>query len=193
MFQAANRPVVSIAPAYSPRIESQILIPVGDAHREEVLVRIPGRKRRSGVIVICDGKVALIRRERGKSLFYVLPGGRMEPGESAEETAIREAREELGLDVTLTRLAAVYAGRWGSHYYFMAQVMGGEFGTGNGPEFSPDRNPRLGTYTPVWVPLEELHAHKILPIRLVRAIAWHKLDERVAPVLVVDRPTPARR
>jgi 8-oxo-dGTP diphosphatase len=46
------------------------------------------------------GLLLLIRRgqEPGRGLWS-LPGGRCEPGESAAETAVREVREETGLDV----------------------------------------------------------------------------------------------
>ncbi len=40
-----------------------------------------------------------------------LPAGYLEPGESAEEGALRETREEVGLAVDLTALAGVYSSR----------------------------------------------------------------------------------
>ncbi|MEP7168617.1 MAG: NUDIX hydrolase [Bacteroidota bacterium] len=38
-----------------------------------------------------------------------LPGGIMDDGETIEQTAVREAKEETGLDVELTRLIGVYS------------------------------------------------------------------------------------
>jgi ADP-ribose pyrophosphatase YjhB (NUDIX family) len=40
-----------------------------------------------------------------------LPAGYLEPGESAEEGALREAREEAGLEVELVELVGVYTSR----------------------------------------------------------------------------------
>lgn len=53
-----------------------------------------------GTILECDGKIVLIRRERepGKGKLD-LPGGFTDPGETAEEGARREIKEELKIDV----------------------------------------------------------------------------------------------
>lgn len=48
------------------------------------------------------GRLLLVRRanEPGRGLWS-LPGGRVEPGESAEQALVREVREETGLLVTV--------------------------------------------------------------------------------------------
>ncbi|MDP4097204.1 NUDIX domain-containing protein [Paenibacillus sp. P96] len=48
-------------------------------------------------IYICNGQV-LGARSHGKGLYY-LPGGKREPGESDEETLIREIKEELSVHI----------------------------------------------------------------------------------------------
>lgn len=51
-------------------------------------------------------KVLLTRRtDNGQ---WCLPGGGMDPGESAAEACIREVKEETGLDVSVTKLIAIY-------------------------------------------------------------------------------------
>jgi ADP-ribose pyrophosphatase YjhB (NUDIX family) len=60
----------------------------------------------AGAVVRDDeGRVLLVLRanepSRGR---WSLPGGRIEPGESAEQAAAREVREETGLDVTVGAL-----------------------------------------------------------------------------------------
>jgi 8-oxo-dGTP pyrophosphatase MutT (NUDIX family) len=56
---------------------------------------------RGSVVIIEDGKVALIERMKNGNHYYVFPGGGVEKGETPEQTAIREAFEELGVTVKI--------------------------------------------------------------------------------------------
>ncbi|GAA2123948.1 NUDIX hydrolase [Glycomyces algeriensis] len=60
------------------------------------------------VVVFYDGNVLLV--ERGKAPFKgckVFPGGHVEPHETAKDAAVRELREETGLDLHPDALRAV--------------------------------------------------------------------------------------
>ena len=59
-----------------------------------------------GCIFNDRGEVLLQRR--GDSSKWGFPGGAVEPGETPEMTAVREAKEETGLDVCAGRLIGVY-------------------------------------------------------------------------------------
>jgi 8-oxo-dGTP pyrophosphatase MutT (NUDIX family) len=77
------------------------------------------------VILDDRGRVLLVKHSYGE-LNWELPGGRGEPRESAEETARREAREEVGLELEMGRLAGVY---WepeihAHHFVFEARASG---------------------------------------------------------------------
>jgi len=56
-----------------------------------------------GWLHVQDGRLLGVRT-RGRNRFY-LPGGKPEPGETEEETLIREVGEELGLRLTDVRPA----------------------------------------------------------------------------------------
>jgi len=57
----------------------------------------PLRHRSAGAVVIHDGRCLLLRRGRAWSF----PKGHVEPGETAEDAALREVREETGLEIAL--------------------------------------------------------------------------------------------
>jgi ADP-ribose pyrophosphatase YjhB (NUDIX family) len=59
------------------------------------------------VAVIHDEKILLTKREDFE--VWCLPSGGVEDGESLAEAAIRETKEETGIDVELTRLVGVYS------------------------------------------------------------------------------------
>jgi 8-oxo-dGTP diphosphatase len=65
-----------------------------------------------GVLLVRNGSVLLARRaHEPRRDAWGIPAGFMEYGEHPEATAVREALEETGLDVKLTSLFGVYAGR----------------------------------------------------------------------------------
>lgn len=87
------------------------------------------------IAIIDDGKVLLTKREDFE--VWCLPGGGVEDGESLAEAAIREAKEETGLDVELTRLVGVYSrigGMWNDMHaiLFAAKPVGGVLKTQQG-------------------------------------------------------------
>ncbi|MFO7265034.1 MAG: NUDIX domain-containing protein [Bacillota bacterium] len=57
------------------------------------------KQPRAAVVLVSDHGVALIRRVNESGEYYVFPGGGMEIGETPEEAAARETREELGVEV----------------------------------------------------------------------------------------------
>ncbi|MEV6581286.1 NUDIX hydrolase [Streptomyces sp. NPDC051582] len=54
----------------------------------------------AGAVVVYEGRVLLVRRRVAEGqLSWQFPAGKVEPGESFEEAAVRETREEAGVDV----------------------------------------------------------------------------------------------
>lgn len=62
------------------------------------------------VVIPSEEGVVLIRRGSGPyEGMWALPGGFVEVGETVENAAVREAKEETNLDVELERLVGVYS------------------------------------------------------------------------------------
>lgn len=64
----------------------------------------------AGVIPVASDRVWLLRRAVEPRVgFWTYPAGFMELGETVQDAAVRETREELNLEVRLTRLLNVYS------------------------------------------------------------------------------------
>ncbi|TQS42756.1 NUDIX hydrolase [Cryptosporangium phraense] len=62
------------------------------------------------VLLVRDGEVLLSQRRGGYAAGqWHMPSGKLEPGESIEHAAIREAREEVGVDLDPAALRCVHA------------------------------------------------------------------------------------
>jgi len=62
----------------------------------------------AGVLVVRDGRVLLTRRSiEPRDGFWAFPGGFVERGETVEEAALRETREEVGLGARITGIVGM--------------------------------------------------------------------------------------
>lgn len=86
---ADTRPGKPIAPTFPDARASAVLIALADGGQ--------------GAEVLLTRRSRALRNHKGEMSF---PGGRMDPGETPEETALREAHEEVGLDPSLVTLFA---------------------------------------------------------------------------------------
>jgi mutator protein MutT len=147
---------------------------------------------RAGIVLIEDDKVALIERHRAGLDYYVFPGGGMDLGETPEQAAVREAQEELGVEVAIIRQLAIIHFDQSTQVYFLVERMGGEFGTGTGEEFTDadPGDPHEGIYVPVWMPIDELpQQSKVFPIDLARLVLRSRAHGWPAEPIVINERT----
>lgn len=149
---------------------------------------------RAAAILIQNDQVALIKRERQGLLYYVFPGGQVEAGETLEQAAAREVAEETGLLVTVGSLLAVISFGDSQQYHFGAEINGGSFGAGSGPEMQGTYAAENGTYTPVWVPIAELPTLPVRPLALAELVAAAHVQGWLATTLYIeDEPSSRTR
>lgn len=91
----------------------------------------------AAVIMQREAEILLVQRKFEPRIGdWSLPAGFVEWGESADETAVREAKEETGLDIAVCGLYGVYAARdyWDYQVLlvvYRAEILGGELKAGD--------------------------------------------------------------
>ncbi len=141
---------------------------------------------RAAVVLIENGKIALVERHRQELHYFTFPGGHIERGESPEEAALREVEEELGLKVALKRLVARigWHGKW--QYYYLAETLSGAFGSGLGEEIRHP-HPEKGSYLPMWMPTADLLEQPVLPREMAELVVrFLKEGWPEAPVVIPE-------
>ena len=126
----------------------------------ELRVPLGGREPRGVAVVVRGHKLLVMGRVLDGYAYAVLPGGGIEPGESAEEAAVRELAEECTLTGTAVRL--LFEGRHGGREasYVLVDAPEGEPVLG-GPE--AEAQSPSDHYQPMWVTAPELPLLPLLP------------------------------
>ena len=128
------------------------------------------RIRLAGIIPM-DGGFALMHRKDvlnnpDRQEYYVFPGGGREGEETYEEGTLREIKEEFGIDVKIVRkLYEDFSEKFDQKaIYYLCEYVGGEFGTGTGPEFSNDpKYINSGKFIPEIVKREDIEKLPLMP------------------------------
>ncbi|MCK1992156.1 NUDIX domain-containing protein [Peribacillus muralis] len=132
-------------------------------------------RNRGSIILKVKDKVALIRRCREGTAYYVFPGGGIEKAETPEQAGKREAFEELGVKVEVKDCLAVVPFN-GIQYFFLGDIIEGVLGTGNGEEYNDSER---GTYQPMWVMIEDLATLDVRPKEVAeKVLSLYKSTEK---------------
>lgn len=125
-------------------------------------------RNRGSSILIENNKVALIKRVKSDFIYHVFPGGGIEAGETPEEATIRETYEELGVEIKIKEyFGSVHLK--GTQYFYLADMVDGVFGTGQGEEFQQKVSSK-GTYEPIWVDIHTLDTIDVKPKEIAEKI-----------------------
>lgn len=126
-------------------------------------------------IIISDGKLLAMHDER--SPYYYLPGGRVKLGETAEQTVLREVREELEITASIVRPLWLNQGFFTEdvdhlHYhelcvYFLLDISQTDL-LSKGERFT--LHERNHTHDFEWLPFERLSQEYFYPVFLKTAI-----------------------
>jgi len=111
----------------------------------------------------------------GEHPHWLWPGGRVEEDETLEECAVREVKEETGLEVTANRLIYVYQSvddnnnLQNAEFFFLCDVLGGSLGSWN-----PDIKAKETILDTRFIASDDLNGEEVWPQRATDRI-WDDL------------------
>ena len=107
---------------------------------------------RACVAILNEGKILMVRQTYRGSTFWTFPGGSIEPDETPQQAAIREVKEEVGLDVELLRMLRQCSRSTsnGTYFCYLGRITGGNLTLADNDQELHDVQ---------WFRLNEVHTH----------------------------------
>ncbi len=127
----------------------------------------------SRAIIIENGKMLVMHRNKYGSQYFTLVGGRVSEGETLEQALVREVQEETGLTVTGVRLLFIeeHAAPYNEQYIFWCEVAPhDEVAIQSMSEEAMMNRLEANVHTPMWVGLESFKTLAFRTPALQRAI-----------------------
>lgn len=121
----------------------------------------PKPRQSARVLILRDGNLLTFLRKRhsrktGEWIeYYSIPGGGIDKGETAEQAAVRELQEEMGIQIALGPQVAHSKGVRFEHFVFTGKIIAGE------PHFAEDSEEAMSAsvhnqFIVTWVAVDEL-------------------------------------
>lgn len=116
-------------------------------------------------ILIKDKKVLLIYRDKHGDIYYSIPGGKFEPGETPEQALIREFLEETSLEIHPITLLGTFKhpSKEKLQYIYICESISEDIKLGISPEAQKMEKDPGNIYEPKWVPIEDIAGLRIYP------------------------------
>ncbi|MDP3882483.1 MAG: NUDIX domain-containing protein [Candidatus Staskawiczbacteria bacterium] len=135
--------------------------------------------KRVRAIIIEGNKILTIKRTKPDIVFWVFPGGGVGEGETNEKALIRECKEELGVEVTVTDLfmeadSKIPKTLGQREYFYFCEIKSGQLGSGNGPEFNDSSY--IGRYDIEWIDIDNLRSIGLRPAE-VKDLIYDKYNQ----------------
>lgn len=130
-------------------------------------------RARAGAVIIHENKLLTYHFKNEKQQYWRIPGGGIETGETPQQAAVRELREELGLHITLQRQYGPYLLKNKTHWYFLAETAAAPLPAEGAGGFEKD-------CVINWLPLTRLSDFDIRPTALKWELVeyFHTIENR---------------
>jgi 8-oxo-dGTP pyrophosphatase MutT (NUDIX family) len=110
-------------------------------------------RHRASAFVLNGDRILLFHRFKNGHEYYAVPGGGVEPGETPEQAAVRELKEETNLNVVLGEKLGELEMDNNYQYFYIATSWSGTLAFG-GEEL--EKQSPSNIYQLEWVPIEKL-------------------------------------